>query len=130
MSKKLWNGVLVAVGFLCIGIGSVGVFLPVLPTAPFYLLALACFAKGSKRFHAWFTGTGLYKKHLESFAKNRSMTLKTKLCIVLPVTAMLLLAAAAVPSLPMRIALAALLALKYYYFIFKIKTIRGGAGCE
>ena len=64
------------VGFLCMGIGAVGVVLPVLPTTPFLLLASFCLAKGSDRFHRWFTETTLYQKHLESFVKDRSMTLK------------------------------------------------------
>jgi uncharacterized membrane protein YbaN (DUF454 family) len=87
---------------------------------------LACFAKSSKRFRDWFTGTGLYKKHLESFAENRSMTVKTKLSILLPVTAMLIFAAVTVPVTSMRIVIAVLIAAKYYYFIFKIKTVPGG----
>jgi uncharacterized membrane protein YbaN (DUF454 family) len=126
MSKKVLNGIFIITGFICVGIGSIGIFLPILPTTPFYLAALACFAKGSERFHTWFTNTKLYEKHLDSFVKNRSMTLKTKLCILIPVTAMLITAMIAVPVLPMRIVLAALIALKYYYFIFKIKTVREG----
>ena len=62
------------IGFLSMGIGAVGVVLPVLPTTPFLLLASFCLAKGSARFHRWFTGTNLYKKHLESFVENRTMT--------------------------------------------------------
>ena len=66
-------------GFAAIGLGAVGVVLPVLPTTPFLLLASFCLAKGSEKFHTWFTGTKLYKNHLDEFVQNRSMTLKTKL---------------------------------------------------
>lgn len=79
-------------GFLSMGIGAVGVVLPVLPTTPFLLLASFCLAKGSKRFHNWFTGTNLYKKHLENYVKNRSMTLKTKFSLLIPASCMLILA--------------------------------------
>lgn len=67
----------IALGLLSMAVGAVGVVLPLLPTVPFLLLASFFFAKGSDRFHNWFKSTKLYKNHLESFEKNRSMTLKT-----------------------------------------------------
>ncbi len=47
--KKL----LVAAGFLSLAIGFIGIFLPLLPTAPFILLAAFCFSKGSERQYRW-----------------------------------------------------------------------------
>ena len=105
------------------GLGTVGIYLPILPTTPFYILATFCFAKGSTRFHRWFTSTKLYKKHLESFVSNRSMTLRSKLMILIPVTVMLTLACVIINVPAMRIVIAILLIVKYWYFIFKIKTI-------
>ena len=117
------NYLLVALGFICLGLGTVGIFVPVLPTTPFYLLATLCFAKGSVRFHRWFTGTNLYKKHIESFAENRSMTLYTKFAILIPVSIILITAAIIVDVFAMRVIIAVLLLVKYWYFVFKIKTI-------
>jgi uncharacterized membrane protein YbaN (DUF454 family) len=121
---KLLKILIIAAGFICAGLGTVGVFVPILPTAPFYFLAVICFAKSSERFHRWFKSTRLYKKHLEDFAANRSMTIGTKLTILIPVTIMLAFAAAMVDVLAMRIAIGALLAAKYLYFIFAIKTVK------
>ena len=73
-------------GFLCLVLGTVGVVLPILPTVPFYMATVFCFAKGSKRVHRWFLGTRLYKKHLESFATNKEMTKKTKTSVLTTVT--------------------------------------------
>ena len=113
---------LVAFGFVCVGLGAIGVVLPILPTTPFLLLAAACFANGSERFHSWFCATKLYKNHLEGFVKHRSMPMKTKLCICIPVSALLIAIGVATPVLPMRICLGVLIAVKWWFFLFWIKT--------
>lgn len=115
--------VCIALGFLCTFLGCLGVALPILPTVPFLLLASFFFAKGSDRFHSWFKSTKLYKNNLESFEQSRSMTLKTKLCILIPVSIMLLIAFFAMSNLPGRIVIIVLIMVKYYYFLFRIKTI-------
>ena len=93
-----------------------------MPTTPFLLLAAACFANGSERFHGWFCSTKLYKNHLESLMLHRSMLMKTKLCICIPVSTMLIVLAAVTPVLLMRIFLAALIAVKWWCFMVWIKT--------
>jgi uncharacterized membrane protein YbaN (DUF454 family) len=121
---KIIKPVYIIAGFLCAVIGTAGVFLPVLPGTPFFLLAAFCFAKGSARFHRWFVNTKLYRKHLENFAVNRSMRIKTKLGILIPVTVMLILTAVMIKIPAVRIVIIALLLVKYWYFIFIIKTVK------
>lgn len=53
-------------GILCIGLGILGLFLPVLPTTPFALLAASSFAASSPRLYAWL----IRNKHLGPFVKN------------------------------------------------------------
>ena len=114
------------IGFLSMGIGAVGVVLPVLPTTPFLLLASFCLAKGSARFHRWFTGTNLYKKHLESFVENRTMTLKTKFSLLIPASCMLLLAFLAMQNVYGRVFIIFLILFKYVYFFTRIRTVPAG----
>lgn len=65
-------------GFTAIGIGAVGVVLPVLPTTPFLLLASFCLAKGSEKFHTWFTGTKTIQKSLGRVCAKSEYDLKDK----------------------------------------------------
>mgnify|MGYP000393928267 FL=1 len=118
--KLLW----LMIGIVSMVLGAIGVVLPVLPTTPFLLLASFCFAKGSDRFHKWFIGTKLYKKHLESFVTSRSMTLKTKLCILLPASAMLILAMLAMSNIYGRLFIVFLIIFKYIYFFTRIETVK------
>ncbi|EKV56817.1 YbaN family protein [Brachyspira hampsonii] len=114
----------IVLGFIFVGIGAVGIVVPILPTTPFLLLASFFFAKGSKRFHDWFMSTKLYKRHLESFVKSRAMTLKSKLSILLPVSAMLIITFIFVNNIYARITLVILFIGKYLYFFTQIKTIK------
>lgn len=118
--KLLW----LMIGIVSMVLGAIGVILPVLPTTPFLLLASFCFAKGSDRFHKWFIGTKLYKKHLESFVTSRSMTLKTKLCILLPASAMLILAMLAMSNIYGSVFIVFLIIFKYIYFFTRIETVK------
>ena len=126
MKKNPVSIVWLLFGFLSMGIGAVGVVLPVLPATPFLLLASFCLAKGSERFHKWFTGTKLYKRHLDSFVKNRAMTLKTKFSLLIPASCMLLLAFLAMRNVYGRVFIVFLIVFKYVYFFTKIRTIPAG----
>ena len=112
----------IIIGLIATGLGFIGAFLPGLPTVPFLLLASFCFAKCSRRFDRWFKSTKLYKNHLEDFEKNRSMSLKTKITLLLFSSGMMLFPIIKFSNPYVRGTFVLLEVFKYYYFIFKIKT--------
>lgn len=111
------------IGFISLILGSIGVILPVLPTTPFLLLSAFCFAKSSQRVHNWFLSSKLYQNHLDSFVKERAMTLKTKITILGFASFMLAFPLIFSKNIYLRIFIICLYIIKYYYFIFRIETI-------
>lgn len=111
------------IGTISLGLGILGILLPILPTTPFLLLTSYCYAKGSTRFHDWFTQSRIYQNHLESFVTTRAMKLRTKICLLSFASFMLLFPLILVDVLVMRVVIICLFIFKYYYFIFRIKTI-------
>ena len=77
--SMLKRRLLVATGFICVGIGVVGVVVPLLPTTPFLLLAAYCFLRGSPRWHAWLLGNRVFGRYIHDYLMYRAVPRRTKI---------------------------------------------------
>jgi uncharacterized membrane protein YbaN (DUF454 family) len=113
----------IALGFITLGLGVVGMALPILPTTPFLLASAFCFAKSSERLNTWFKGTKLYQDNLRSFVRGRGMTRKAKLRTILTITAVMAVAFIAMRNtLIGRVCLAVVWVAHLLAFLFLVKT--------
>lgn len=69
-------------GAIALGLGIIGIFLPLLPTTPFVLLAAACFARGSERFHQWLLANRTFGPMVQEWDGHRSLPYRTKVTAI------------------------------------------------
>ena len=75
MKRKLFA----LAGCLFVAIAVIGVFVPLLPTTPFLLLAAACLSKGSARMHDWLVNHALWGPTLSNWESNGTIEMRTKI---------------------------------------------------
>lgn len=78
-SGKLIRGILIIGGSLFVGLGVLGVFLPLLPTTPFLLLAAACYARSSKRFYDWLIDNRWFGNYIRNYREKKGIPSRVKL---------------------------------------------------
>lgn len=67
------------VGMLSLALGVLGIFLPLLPTTPFIILASACFMRSSPAFHSWLHQHKMFGPILDNWHRHRAVTRKVKI---------------------------------------------------
>lgn len=85
--------IFLTVGAVSFALGTAGIVLPILPTVPFYMLTLFCLARGSERFHRMFLESSLYQKTVGAYERDKALTLRTKLSILLSVSTIMAIGA-------------------------------------
>lgn len=71
--------ILLILGILCVFIATVGVFIPLLPTTPFLLLASYLFLKSSDKAYNWLLNNKIYGKYISDYINNKGIPLKIKI---------------------------------------------------
>ena len=70
---------LIVAGTISTILGIIGIFVPILPTTPFLLLAAACYARSSKRFYTWLLDNKFFGSYIRNYLEKRGTTLKIKI---------------------------------------------------
>ena len=78
MPAKLKRRLLIVAGTICTAIGIVGIFVPILPTTPFLLLAAACYIRSSPRLYHWLTSNRFFGTYVKNYLEGKGMPLKVK----------------------------------------------------
>jgi len=121
MKTKVKKALLIVLGWLFVILAIIGAFLPILPTTPFLILALALFSKSSPRFHKMLLDNQWFGPSLKQWEQNKTLSRKTKykatvlILITFVISLMLLYGKIKLQIMLMGIALALL------FFIWKIK---------
>lgn len=81
VTKKhcIMNGLFVIAGTIFLGLGAIGIFLPVLPTTPFLLLSAACYLRGSERMHRWLLNNRWFGSYISNYREGKGISAKGKI---------------------------------------------------
>ena len=77
--QRLIRALLLIAGTISLSLGAIGIFLPILPTTPFLLLAAACYLRSSERMHKWLLNNRWFGEYIRNYQEGRGIPLKTKI---------------------------------------------------
>lgn len=122
--NKILRWVLIVTGTFLVALGVLGIFLPLLPTTIFFLLAAACYARSSERFYKWLLNNRWFGKYIKNYHEGEGMTLKSKIfSLALMWAAILYSAVFAVENFYVRLVLI-LIAVGVTLHLITIKTLK------
>lgn len=116
---------LTIVGSIAVILAILGVFLPLLPTTPFLLLASACYLRGSKRMHRWLLNNRVFGEYLRNYEEGKGIPLKAKIIALVLLWASLALSIYKVQIAPLQFMLV-MLGIGVSIFLLKMKTLDTG----
>ncbi len=73
----------IAAGTFFVGVGIIGIFIPVLPTTPFLLISAALYARSSKRFYSWLINNRIFGKFIKDYREGKGIPLRLKIITII-----------------------------------------------
>jgi uncharacterized membrane protein YbaN (DUF454 family) len=83
MRATVKRRLLIGAGTLSTVLGIIGIFVPILPTTPFLLLAAACYMRSSERFYQWLINNRIFGAYVRNYVEGRGMPVRIKLLTIL-----------------------------------------------
>ena len=77
--KRFKQGILIVSGILLVGLGVLGIFLPLMPATPFLLLAAICFANSSKKFYDWLLNNRYFGSYIKNYREGKGISARVKI---------------------------------------------------
>ena len=78
MKQRFVRVALIVVGTISTALGILGIFVPILPTTPFLLLAAACYSRSSQRFYDWLLNNKYFGNYIRNYLEKKGIPLKVK----------------------------------------------------
>lgn len=110
-------------GIISLGLGCIGIFLPLLPTTPFLLLSAYCFSKSSEKFHTYLLENKIFGQYIRDYQEKKGITLKNKIFAILLLVASITFSLSRISNLHLKIFLILVL-IGVSYHILKLKTLK------
>ena len=76
------KALLIFAGTVCVGLGVAGMFLPLLPTTVFLLMAAYCYSRSSERFHTWLLNNRLCGSYIKNYKSGRGVSMRQKISTI------------------------------------------------
>lgn len=127
-AKRWLRPVYLVAGLINLGIGVVGIVLPLVPTTPLVLLAAYCFARSSRRLHGWLVGHRRFGRYIRDFESGRGIPLRAKVTAIAMSAAAFAYGFLRIAGRPLATTLLALVALSAFVTILRVPTCPGGEG--
>ena len=119
------KALLVAAGSVSLALAVLGLFLPLLPTTPFLLLASACYVRSSERLHGWLVGNRVLGGYIRNFQERRGIPLRGRVITVVVLWLPLLYSVYRLDLLWLEVLLVAM-GLVWSVLILRMKAVGGG----
>ena len=76
------KALLIFVGTVCVGLGVLGMFLPLMPTTVFLLMAAYCYSRSSDKFHNWLLNNRWLGKYIKNYKTGEGISIRQKVTTI------------------------------------------------